>query len=301
MGKKRMSFKEALNNVTKEEFEKVFHTTLTYTEMADILNITSAQVVNLKDYWNLKWSDEEITERKRVNANKVDKKLSTEKRLNTNIKKYNTANPRAVLAPESYIYSKEQHNEWLHKYKETSIKKFNTESYSKTDEFKIRMVKTYKSTCKERYGVENPMMVKEMKDKVFSSRGYNYNGIHFDSSWELAFYIYCIDNNIQIIREPFTIEYEYNGHIHSYYPDFLINNELLIEIKGDCYVNEDRTQFVDIRNEGNDIKLSEAKFNCMINNVDKILYSEDINKYLTYINSTYGSNYLKMFKVNNEK
>lgn len=297
MGKKRMSLKEALNIVTKEEFEKVFHTTLTYNEMANILNITPTQVINLKDYWNLKWSKEEIAERKRVNANKVDKKLSTKKRLNTNIQLYGTRNPRTVLSPESYIYSKEQHDEWLRKYKKTSLEKFGKEFYSKTNEFKDRMVETFKNTCIEKYGVESTMMIKEIKDKVFNSRGYNYNGIHFDSSWELAFYIYCIDNDIPIEREPFSIEYEYNGHVHSYYPDFLVNNELLIEIKGDCYVNEDKTEFVDIRNQGNDKGLNEAKFNCMISNVDKILYSKDIKEYLSYINSTCGSNYLKKFKV----
>lgn len=296
MGKIRMSLQDALKLVTKEQFEEVFHTTLSYNEMADILNISPCQVINLKKYWNLNWSKEEITERKRANANKVDKELVVKKRLATNEKLYGTKNPRVTLHPETYIYTKEQHDRWLDKYEKTSLERYGVTHYSMTEEFKSEMPKTFKNTMLERYGVSNCMAIKEVKDKVFSYSGYDYKNLHFDSSWELAFYIYCEDNNIHIIREPYIINYWYNNTKYSYYPDFLVDGKL-IEIKGDVYVNEDHTEFT---NSQVDKGKLEAKFKCMIENADEVLYYNDIKQYLNYITKTYGSTYLKQFKVDSE-
>ena len=41
---------------------------------------------------------------------------------------------------------------------------------------------------------------REIQKKTLSH--YTYNNLNFDSSWELAVYIYCIDNNICINRLP---------------------------------------------------------------------------------------------------
>lgn len=53
-----------------------------------------------------------------------------------------------------------------------------------------------------------------------------------DSQWELAFLIYCLDHDITIQRCEEAFEYQYNNEIHLYHPDFIINNEEYIEIKG---------------------------------------------------------------------
>ena len=62
-----------------------------------------------------------------------------------------------------------------------------------------------------------------------------YKGIWCDSSWELAFLYYCLENNIEIERNHERFEYNYKGKIKGYYPDFKIKNEFY-EIKG--YKNE---------------------------------------------------------------
>jgi len=69
---------------------------------------------------------------------------------------------------------------------------------------------------------------------------YNYNGITFDSSWELIFYLYHIklgNNPIRIIKGDYThaLEYyweEYEGVYKPgwWFPDFIINN-VYYEIK----------------------------------------------------------------------
>lgn len=292
----RMSFEEALNKVSRNEFEKIFHSLLTYKEMASYFKITPTQVVNLIKYWNLSWTKEEISKRKSHNSSKYDKNISNEKRLKTFKEKYNTTNPRIVTHPETYTYTKEKHDEWLRKYRSTSLKKFNVLSYSSTAEFKERMINSSRKTFANRYGVNNPMQVKEFKDKVFSYHGYRYNDICFDSSWELIYYIYQVDKGSKIIREPYGIPYTYNNTTYMYYPDFLVNNEL-VEVKGDCYVNRDNDTFVDIRHNSDPEKLK-AKYKCMIENVSKVLYSNDLKECVKYVNDTYGKDYISQFKVN---
>lgn len=61
-------------------------------------------------------------------------------------------------------------------------------------------------------------------------KGY-YKGFWCDSSYELAYVIYCLDHNIQIERCKEYFEYIYQGQKHKYYPDFIVNNEI-VEIKG---------------------------------------------------------------------
>ena len=39
----------------------------------------------------------------------------------------------------------------------------------------------------------------------------NYKGLHYDSSWELAFIIYCLEHNIKIERCNEIRYYEING------------------------------------------------------------------------------------------
>lgn len=61
-----------------------------------------------------------------------------------------------------------------------------------------------------------------------------YKGFYCDSTYELAYVIYNLDHNIEFKRCPRTIFYlyEYKGSIHKYYPDFMLADGSLVEIKG---------------------------------------------------------------------
>lgn len=59
-----------------------------------------------------------------------------------------------------------------------------------------------------------------------------YKGFHFDSTWELAWSIYNWDHDIKFERCKLIFEYEYDGNKFKYNPDFIMNDNLLIEIKG---------------------------------------------------------------------
>lgn len=64
-----------------------------------------------------------------------------------------------------------------------------------------------------------------------------YEGIYFDSTYELAFYLYCKIKGIKIERCKEKFEYiNSKGERRSYIPDFRMNNKL-IEIKG--FANKD--------------------------------------------------------------
>lgn len=58
-----------------------------------------------------------------------------------------------------------------------------------------------------------------------------YKGYWCDSSWELAYVIYCLDNNIKIERNCEKREYLWEGRKRIYYPDFIVDGKF-VEIKG---------------------------------------------------------------------
>lgn len=58
-----------------------------------------------------------------------------------------------------------------------------------------------------------------------------YKGFYVSSTWECAFLIYCIENNIVISRCNLRLSYNTPEGNKIFHPDFFVNNEI-IEIKG---------------------------------------------------------------------
>lgn len=97
-----------------------------------------------------------------------------------------------------------------------------------------------------------------------------YKGIKCDSTYELAYLIYCIDNGISIKRYDGYFVYEYKNKKHKYFPDFEVNGTI-IEIKG--Y----HTDVVDVKEKSVNLPI-------------KILYRKDLDKEFDYVCKTYGVN-----------
>lgn len=95
-----------------------------------------------------------------------------------------------------------------------------------------------------------------------------YKGIWCDSTYELAYLIYCLDHDIDIKRCNESFEYEYEGKKHKYTPDFEINGEL-IEIKG--YYSP----IVDVKIKSVDKSI-------------KILYYDDMKDIFNYVAKRYN-------------
>jgi hypothetical protein len=102
-----------------------------------------------------------------------------------------------------------------------------------------------------------------------------YKGYFCDSSWELAYVIYCLDHNISIERNTEIRQYIWNNNIKNYIPDFLVEDKL-IEIKG--YKTEEWLA-----------KLSANP------DVD-VMYEKDMQPILSYVTQQYGKDFINLYK-----
>jgi len=172
------------------------------------------------------------------------------------------------------------------------------------------------NTCSKIYGedISNPSQLSLVNKKVKetwanktdkelqewrrkSSFRYCYESEYFDSSWELAFWIYCKDMKKHILREPKALSYEVNGQKHRYFPDFEVD-ERLYEIKGGHLMNNEGVWVYPFqKTETETTEILKAKYECAIRNDVQIIDAVKIQKYLKYVKDTYGKDYLKQFKA----
>ena len=122
---------------------------------------------------------------------------------------------------------------------------------------------------------------------------YIYDNEYFDSSWELALWIYAKDHNEGIERCPTTIQWFFENKKHEYYPDFLYKNEL-IEVKGEQFFKENGDLYNPFDRSLD--KIMKAKQQCMLENSVKIFRLKDIQPILDYVEKTYTIEYLDLFK-----
>lgn len=80
---------------------------------------------------------------------------------------------------------------------------------------------------------EDPEYRKKVVANSSISKAGTYHGLSYQSSIELAFILWCEQNGKHI--ENYSgegIPYLWNGKAHHYYPDFLVDGNLVVEIKG---------------------------------------------------------------------
>lgn len=125
------------------------------------------------------------------------------------------------------VYITSQSQQAKDKQAKTNIERYGCKSALQNEECKRKA----EQTCMKKYGVKHHAQSKEVRAKM--RQKYVFESESFDSSWELAFWIYHLDNNIQIEHEPVFFEYvDNNQKLHRYYPDFRVGGQL-IELKGD--------------------------------------------------------------------
>ena len=111
-----------------------------------------------------------------------------------------------------------------------------------------------------------------------SSRGKSgwYKGYWCDSSYELAYLIYCLDNQISIERNTKGYEYFWKKKKHLYYPDFRVNGGL-VEIKN--Y----KSELTNVKLKSVDEKIT-------------IYYKDTIKPFLEYAIKKHGKNFIKIYE-----
>lgn len=109
-----------------------------------------------------------------------------------------------------------------------------------------------------------------------------YKGFYCYSSWELAYLIFCLDHAINIRQNKIGYKYNFKGVNHLYYPDFILEDDTFVEIKG--YLTEQDKAKIEQFKEG---KLL-------------VLYKEEMKKYIDYTINKYGTNYISLYEENSK-
>ena len=261
------------------------------------------EIINKAKITNLNKSVEERTEA--INKQKLTKIAkygsatynNREKATTTNIIKYGTKSPmqnklisdkvRQTNIEKYGVENPFQAEEVKDKIKKTCLDRYGNKNYTKTADY---ITKT-NITCQTKYGVD--YYCQSIEYNKVAHKKYKYDNTTFDSSWELALWIYAKDHNEEIERCPIKLSYSYNNKIYYCIPDFKYKGEI-IEIKGDQFIK--RNKFTCPY----DKKLNdrfEAKQKCLLANNVKILVKQDIKFALDYVRNNYGKNYLKQFKI----
>ena len=131
-----------------------------------------------------------------------------------------------------------------HKHKQVIQKQLRIEEYNKKPKrcvicnnallYEKRDKKTCCKECHNKLISIKMTSLERHHDKILGTnckKGY-YHNIWCDSSWELAFLVYCLDKGFKIERCNEQIEYNYKNEMHKYYPDFILNKNIYIEVKG---------------------------------------------------------------------
>lgn len=102
-----------------------------------------------------------------------------------------------------------------------------------------------------------------------------FKGFFCDSSWELAYVVYCLDHNIDIKRNTEKRQYIWRGVIKNYIPDFIVEGTIT-EVKG--YKTE---QWLAKLEANPDVK---------------VLYEKDLEPVLSYVKSKYGKDFISLYE-----
>ena len=231
----------------------------------------------------------------KFHSKEVCMQLKQEKATKTNLERYGVTNTYQLpeIKEKAQRVWKENEAEIHEKMQKTCLERYGDPFYHNQEQAN--------KTRLEKYGVENFFQIKEIHEKAiqnnrFTPNKYFYQNEFFDSFPELCFYLYHIINHIEIIREPIELNYEFEGKLYHYYPDFKVGDSIY-EIKGDQFLAEDGSWCNPFKHSQDE--LFKAKYICAVENNIKILYEKD---YIKYINWFYESDYKKEdFKFNKNK
>ena len=166
------------------------------------------------------------------------------------------------------------------KRKNTCQLKYGEDHWTKTQEWIDKFKLNYYNKTGYYNPQQNPNVLANRKAK------YEYNNIKFDSSWELAYYIWLQDHNIHFkYHSDLYFTYIKDGKERKYFPDFVLDN-CIIEIKSNYLISTNCKY-----------KIPDEKINCMKNNNVIILQFAEIYPFLSYVKYKYGVNFIKNCKM----
>lgn len=102
-----------------------------------------------------------------------------------------------------------------------------------------------------------------------------YRGFFCDSSWELAYVIYCLEHNMSIQRNTERRQYIWQNKIKNYIPDFIVQGAVT-EIKG--FKTEEW--------------LAKLEANPDVN----VLYQKELKPIFDYVVNKYGKDFIRLYE-----
>jgi len=284
---------------------------------ADLLKSAKTEITSLKDVEDLKKSSRELMKFKCEKCGKKtammvvnlkgksklicksceDKATKIENFGDSN---YNNGSKCRKTCLERYgVEYTHQSEEIRRKVQETNLERYGSPWVTGSKHFDEKS----RATCLKKYGVERVTQDKnfiesslkkrwERYGDVSFNRKYFFEGTWFDSSWELAYYIWLRDTNQNFEFHPDSLGTYTgdDGKEHKYYPDFKVDGEYQ-EIKGSQFFNEKGEPF-DMYTKSYWWK----KHEFLKRNGVRIIRFDDFKVILKYIAKKYGKNYLKSFK-----
>ena len=103
-----------------------------------------------------------------------------------------------------------------------------------------------------------------------------YKGFFCDSSWELAYVVYCLEHDIDIKRNNEKRQYIWQDKIKNYIPDFIVEGSLT-EIKG--------------------FKTEQWLAKLEANKDIKVLYEKDLESIIKYVIDKYGKDFIMLYEI----
>ena len=145
--------------------------------------------------------------------------------------------------------------------------------HNKGEKFSTGKAKTAQAEEERKCKISNTMKKNHKAGglRLNSGRGKKgyYKGFYCRSTYELVYVIYNLDHNIHFKPCKRIYLYEYNGEKHRYYPDFELDDGIIIEIKG--YSN----------------KQTLAKINSVKDRPIKVLFRQDLEYAFDYVKFNY--------------
>ncbi len=168
-----------------------------------------------------------------------------------------------------------QHNEIQEKRRDVGFKAFFGKKHTEEE-------KAHLSEIAKKNGLGGYFYSKDgTRGKTAFAKSGKYKGIWCDSSWELAFVVYNLEHGIQFEKNFEYFEYysEFDKKNHKYYPDFKLDENTYLEIKG-------------WMNDSSKIKINEFRKNYP--NLKLEVYGpNEMKPYLEYVRNIYGKNFYK--------
>lgn len=167
----------------------------------------------------------------------------------------------------------------------TSVERYGETNPSKSE----NVIRKISQTSQMRYGVSYPCL---SANCINTNRVcYEYEGIKFDSKWELCYYLYELSRGKHITRyDGKGFSFFVDGEYHVYFPDFIVE-EKLVEIKGPQFFNEEGTLINPFTNDEH-LQLISAEKGKLMKKLGVAVISNVENE-IRFVVNTFGEDFIE--------